>query len=174
MTLQSRFLVRCCAAAAMAVLSASNALAHITLEQKSAEAGSYYKAVFRVGHGCEAAPTNAITVFMPPGVRSANPMPKAGWSVEMVKPSTERAVPTQVSWRGGPLLSEHYDEFTLRLQLPQQAGPMWFRVLQQCAGGASVDWAEIPVEGTSTRGLKRPAALLELRSVEPTASGHHH
>lgn len=173
MALHKYSVVRCCTIAATAILGASSAFAHITLEQKDAEAGSYYKAVFRVGHGCESAPTTGITVFMPPGVRSANPMPKAGWALEVAKSSAAGSAPTQINWRGS-LSSEHYDEFIMRLQLPKQSGPLWFRVLQQCEGGASVDWAEIPTEGTSTRELKRPAALLELRSAEPAAPAHRH
>ncbi len=174
MPLHMLSLVRHGAVAAMAILGASSAFAHITLEQKSAEAGSYYKAVFRVGHGCEKAPTTTLTVFMPPGVQGANPMPKPGWTLELAKPGEGKGAPTQISWRGGSLPSEYYDEFAMRLQLPEQPGPMWFRVLQQCEGGASVDWAEIPAEGTSTRGLKRPAALLELRPTELVAPAHHH
>lgn len=174
MPLHMLSLARCSAVAAMAVLGVSSAFAHITLAQKSAEAGSYYKAVFAVGHGCENAPTTAITIFVPPGVRSANPMPKPGWTLEVAKPPAGSAAPTQISWRGGSLPNEYYDEFTVRLHLPEQSGPAWFRVLQQCEGGASVDWSEVPAEGTSTRGLKRPAALLELRPAEPADAAHHH
>lgn len=163
------------AALALALLSASGAFAHVTLEQKSAEAASTYKAVFRVSHGCEGAPTTGMTVFVPPSVRSANPMPKAGWTLE--SKAADAAGPTRISWQGGPLADGHYDEFVMRLRLPEQPGPMWFRVLQQCEGGASVDWSEVPDSGTSTRGLKKPAALLELRagdSAAPAAAGHHH
>ena len=52
---------------------AGAAQAHITLEQPSAEAGSTYKAVFRVGHGCDGSPTRAITVHLPPGVLHGHP-----------------------------------------------------------------------------------------------------
>lgn len=42
----------------IAALGFSNpALAHVTLEQPNAEAGTYYKATLRVGHGCEGLPT---------------------------------------------------------------------------------------------------------------------
>ena len=47
------------------------------------------------------------------------------------------------------------------------AGPLWFKVLQGCDGGQS-DWAEVPASGSSTRGLKAPAALLEV--VAPAAA----
>ena len=151
------------AVAASSAFFSTGALAHITLEQPSAEAGSYYKAVFRVGHGCEGSPTQAITVHLPPGVEHAHPMPKAGWSLAS-------ADATQATWRGA-LADAHYDEFVLRLKLPAQAGPLWFRVHQQCERGA-IDWAEQPASGTDARGLKRPAALLDVRPAAAAAHSH--
>ena len=46
------------AAVTLAVLAAiaSDARAHVTLEQQQAVAGSTYKAVLRVPHGCEGSP----------------------------------------------------------------------------------------------------------------------
>ena len=64
-----------------------------------------------------------------------------------------------------------YDEFVLRGGAPAQAGPIWFRVLQTC-DRASQDWAEIPASGTSTKGLKAPAALLEVISSEQVVHEH--
>ena len=60
----------------------------------------------------------------------------------------------------------------LRASLPAAAGPMWFKVLQTCEKG-STDWAEVPASGTSTKGIKAPAALLEI-IPSGHASGHNH
>lgn len=159
-------------AAVLATLAlAGGAHAHITLEQKSAPAGSTYKAVFRVGHGCAGSATRAIVVHVPAGVQHAQPMPKAGWTVE-VQPAG--GAPTQIAWRGGPLPDAHYDEFVLRAKLPAQAGPLWWRVQQQCENGEN-DWANIPANGTDTRGVKSPAALLNVLPVDAPAgdaAGH--
>lgn len=160
---------RCFIAAAL-LGAAAGAQAHITLEQPSAEAGTYYKAVLRVGHGCDGSPTQALTVTLPPGVEHAHPMPKPGWALQ-TRADAAGAV-TQVLWRGGPLDDAHYDEFVLRVKLPAQAGPLWFAVHQQCAQGAN-DWAEVPASGTDTRALKRPAALLNVRPAAAPA-GHAH
>jgi uncharacterized protein YcnI len=43
-------------AAATALALTGAAMAHVTLETAEAPAGSYYKAVMRVGHGCEGSP----------------------------------------------------------------------------------------------------------------------
>ena len=54
-------------AAAMAVLVAAQAGAHVTLENRQASVSSYYKAVFAVPHGCAGSPTVKIRVQIPEG-----------------------------------------------------------------------------------------------------------
>ena len=156
-----------------------NAYAHVVLDQRTAPAGSYFRGAFRVGHGCDGSATIAITVTLPEGVRGAKPMPKPGWTIEkrlekLAKPydSHGKTVTYEVAaitWRGGPLPDDFFDEFALQMQLPETPGPIWFKVLQQCEKGAN-NWSMVPATGTSTRGLKAPASLLELTS--PTASGN--
>ncbi|MFH7045028.1 YcnI family protein [Paucibacter sp. JuS9] len=157
------------------LLLASAAQAHITLEQREAEAGSTYKAVFKVGHGCDGSATRQITVTLPAGFKGAKPVPKAGWRLSLRmeklaqpyeshgKPVTEGLA--EVTWSANSeadwLQDAWYDEFVLRGTLPPEAGPLWFKVRQTCVQGES-NWAEMPPEGTSTRGLKTPAALLHL------------
>ena len=70
------------AAVAVAVLCViSSATAHVVLESKQAPAGSTYKAVLQVGHGCEGSPTKSIRVQIPEGVIAVKPMPKPGWEL---------------------------------------------------------------------------------------------
>ena len=140
---------------------------HIVLENKSAPTGSNYKAVFQVGHGCNGAPTTAIAVQIPPGFEGAKPFAKAGWTI-----STQGN--TAVTWtaasKEAALPDAHVDEFILRGKLPDAAGPLWFKVMQTCDDGVSKSsnhWADIPATGSSTKGLKTPAALLEV--VAPDA-----
>ena len=155
------------AVGAVTLVLAGSAQAHITLEQRSAVAASTYKAVFRVGHGCAGSATRAIIVQVPAGVSHAQPMPKAGWTLELTPPSGD---PTQIVWRGGPLPDAHYDEFVLRAKLPAEPGALWWRVQQQCENG-QVDWVDVPAQGTDTRGLKSPAALLQvLPAAAPAAA----
>jgi uncharacterized protein YcnI len=49
---------------------------------------------------------------------------------------------------------------------------MWVKVLQTCEIGQN-DWSDIPANGTATRGLKTPAALLDVQAA-PTHQHHHH
>lgn len=172
-------------AIAALLATALPASAHITLEQQEAQAGTYYKAVLRVGHGCAGSPIREITVRLPAGVQGAKPMPKAGWTLfiqrsklalpyqDHGKPITEDV--SEITWRAdGPqhyLANAHYGEFSLRGRLPQSSGPLWFKVLQVCAEG-QIEWAQVPPAGTSTQGLATPAALLQVRgSTQPHS--HH-
>jgi hypothetical protein len=161
---------------------AAPSFSHIVLENKSAAAGSAYKAVFQVGHGCGGAATTGLSVQIPAGFQGAKPYAKAGWTVstklgKLTKPydSNGKQVTedvTLVSWtaarKDAALQDGNLDEFMLRGKLPETAGPMWFKVLQTCESG-SIDWSEVPASGTSAKGLKSPAALLEVTGAAPVA-----
>lgn len=169
-------------ALAASVLVCGAASAHVVLEQPSAAAGSSYRAVFRVGHACgDGMSTTGITVRIPAGVQGAKPMPKPGWALAvktgaLAVPYTSHGKQvetdvTEIAWSAGSrdaaLPEAHYDEFVLRATLPAAPGALWFKVTQTCDDAGRVvrkEWAETPAEGTSTRGLASPAALLQ---VEP-------
>ena len=148
---------------------ASSAFAHIVLEQKAAPAASTHKAVFQVGHGCQGAATTAVRVQVPAGFKGAKPMPKAGWVLSL----DADAITWTASSAATALPDAHYDEFVLRGRTPDAPGPLWFAVRQSC-GAVVQDWAEVPASGTSTQGLKSPAALLQVTGaagVQPSATG---
>jgi uncharacterized protein YcnI len=185
-SLSMSFTVRALALAALALTAAASAQAHVVLEDQTALAGRSYKAVFKIGHGCDGAPTTAISVRLPAGFRGAKPMPKAGWTLRVERSTlttpyddygkrvTEDV--TQITWTASSkeqwLPDDWYDEFVLQGGLPSEARPLWFKVLQTC-DKTSANWDEVPASGTSTKGLKRPAALLELIPSEQ-AGGHQH
>lgn len=155
------------------------AQAHVTLEQQSAAVGSNYKAIFRVGHGCEGAPTTSVTVFLPAGFVGAKPMPKPGWGLsirteKLAQPYdshgklvTERAA--EFTWSGGRLLDAEYDEFVVRTTLPAQAGKQYIRELQRCEKGEN-DWAAIQ-DGKDRPAF--PAAQLLLTPVDAVLAHQH-
>ncbi len=159
-------------AAAVAVATPGLAHAHVTLETSEAPAASYYKAVARVGHGCNGSPTREIRIRVPDGMVSVRPMPKPGWEVSTVvgklavpyeshgKTITEGV--TEVRWSGGKLLDEHYDEFVFRGQLPDRPGEtLYVPIVQICDQGES-RWIEIPAAGQSDKDLKEPAPAIRL------------
>lgn len=158
------------------------AYAHISLAQKSAPAGSYHKATFQVGHGCDGSATTAVTVTLPEGIDNAKPMPKAGWEIKIDtvklaapvldhgKPKTERIA--AITWQGGPLPDAYYDEFTMQMHLPAQPGKHYFKVVQQCQVG-KMAWDEVPAEGHEGHELAHPAPALEVVPAEGGEQHHH-
>ena len=58
------------------------------LETKSAVAGSYYKAVMRIKHGCDGDATDTFRVRVPKGMISVKP--KSNWNVEAVVGAYQR------------------------------------------------------------------------------------
>ena len=184
MTLQNTLKI---VAILLAFTKAPVVFGHITLENQAAAAGSGYKAVLRVGHGCDGSATRAVRVTIPPGFKGAKPMPKPGWvltnrSDKLAAPYTSHGKTVvqdvaEITWTAATpanaLPDAHYGEFVLRGTLPNTPGPMWFKVLQSCVTGQN-DWAEVPAPGTSTgtstKGLKAPAALLE---IQPAATPAH-
>jgi uncharacterized protein YcnI len=154
---------------AASLLLGASAQAHVSLEQKTAVAGSYQKLTFRVGHGCEGSATTALTITLPEGWKGAKSMPKPGWTLAPAGAGRD------ISWKGGPLPDEQFDEFNLLVKLPDAPGKQVFRVLQQCEKGKA-DWSELP--GAAG---KFPAPVLEIvpadaaaAAAAPAPAAHHH
>lgn len=169
-------------AAAVLAMAAPLASAHIVLEQKQAPAGSYYKGVFVVGHGCNGSATRSITVTIPDGVQGAHPQPKAGWQLDvqrarLAKPYTSHGKTVEddvrtIRWYGGTLADQHFDEFRMLMKLPEQGGKLYFPVVQECENGKS-EWTQIPADGQNPRELKSPAPSLDVIPADAHA-GHVH
>ena len=160
-------------AAALLLATAAAASAHITLEQGEAPAGDAYKAVLRVGHGCEGAATTAVRVQIPDGVIEAKPMPKPGWTLETTRGAYAEPVELwgetltegvrEIRWSGSELPDDWYDEFAFRARLTDGlAGQtIYFPVVQEC-GDAVTRWIEIPAEGEDAESLEEPAPALSV------------
>ena len=153
------FLFRALAFFTVAVsLLVTPASAHISLQQPTAETASAYHAVLQVTHGCGGSATIAVSVQLPAGFDNPQPQAKAGWTLERrgndvtwAAASKQAVLPPTV--RG---------EFVIDGKLRATPAPLWFKVRQSCAQG-HVDWTDLPVAGTSTRGMKTPAVLLQVR-----------
>jgi uncharacterized protein YcnI len=172
--MKSEFARAAVIAALWSLAAASVATAHVTLETAEAPAESYYKAAFRVPHGCEGTPTIAIRIQIPDGVTNVKTQQKPGWTLSVVKvkvdppiegPHGSKITETikEVSWAGGRLLDENYDEFWMQVRLPDRPGTtLYFPVVQQCETGVH-RWIEIPEAGKSSRDLKEPAPSVRLK-----------
>jgi len=158
----------------MAALAASPAAAHVYLEGKQATVGASYKAVFAVPHGCSGSPTVKIRVQIPEGVIAVKPMPKAGWSVDVVDGQYAgeydyhgnklSSGAKEVVWSGGKLLDHNYDEFVASSFLTDSLKPnttLNFPDVQECEKGVS-RWIEIPADGAGQHESKSPAPGVKL------------
>lgn len=166
-----RLFPRAAAAGAIVAAFASPAFAHISLETGEAAVGTAYKAVLRVPHGCDGQATTAITLKVPEGFISAKPMPKPGWTLDIktgdyAQPyklygAEVKSGATEISWSGGNLPDNEYDEFVVRGTLANSLKPgetLYFPVIQTCQSGEEA-WIAIPADGqpepdTPAPGLK--------------------
>jgi len=157
-----------------ALLFATPAYAHVTLEGRQAAIGTWYKAVFAVPHGCAGSATTKIRGQIPDGVIDVKPMPKPGWNVEVVK--GKYAAPydfhggkisegaKEVVWSGGKLLDDNYDEFVISTYLTATLKPdtvLYFPTVQECEQGIN-RWIDIPADAEHTHDTKSPAPGVKL------------
>ena len=174
---------RCAVLALCTTLAATSAFAHAGLEVKEATIGTSYKAVVKIGHGCEGTPTTKVTVSIPDGLIAVKPMPKPGWKLDTVSGPYAKAHPyyggkelkegvTEVSWSGGSLADSHYDEFVFTGLVSKNLTPdttLYIPVVQECEKG-SHKWTDIPAAGQDAHSLKSPAPGVRL--VQAQHSGH--
>lgn len=147
---------------------APRASAHVTLSQGQAPIGTSYKAVLQVPHGCDGSATTAIRVRVPEGVLDVKPMPKPGWTINLVRGKYAKPynlyraeVVTEIDWSGGRLPDEYYDEFVFQSFLSgdlKSGQTLYFPVVQECEKGIH-RWIEIPSPGVD---YPEPAPGLKL------------
>lgn len=160
--------------AAVAAIVAGPAHAHVSFENAQAAVGTTYKAILRIPHGCDGKATDGVRIRIPEGVIAVKPMPKAGWTIEKTVTRYNSAYElhgakvtegvTELSWRGGSLADDEYDEFVFRATLDASLPPgetIYFPVIQTC-GTDRAEWAEVPAEGQTAHDVERPAPGLEL------------
>jgi len=117
----------------IAVVGASSASAHMGIELRGSTptAGGSSTLMLRPGHGCDGDATNALSVEIPAGVTGVKAQPKAGWKL-----STSNGGKT-ITWSGGALPDDQFDEFGLRMTWPKAAAgsaaqKYYFKTVQTC------------------------------------------
>lgn len=161
------------AVAVFALALPSAAQAHATLEIAESAPGSYYKAVVRIAHGCDGAATHTVRVTVPEGVISVKPMPKPGWEIDLEEADYQHSYELHgseyasgvrtITWTGGSLPDNFYDEFVFRGRLTDFPADsvVHFPVTQECDQG-EIAWSEIPAAGQDPHDLDRPAPSLRI------------
>jgi uncharacterized protein YcnI len=143
--------------------------AHATLEVQQATIGASYKAVLRVPHGCAGEPTNVVRVQIPEGFFAVKPMPKAGWTLEVVTGPYENSYENhgaqvtegvkEIVWKDGNLPDAFYDEFVFlgTFAGSLRPGVFYFPAIQECADGEEA-WIDV----SGDKDAEMPAPKLEL------------
>jgi uncharacterized protein YcnI len=159
--------------------SFASASAHVTLLTSQARVGASYRAVMVVPHGCSGSATTRLTITIPEGMIDVKPIPKPGWTIDVVKgayrqsykPMHGEAVSEgvkQISW-SGRLEDGFYDEFSFVGSIAgtlSGGDTLAFPTVQQCEQ-ATASWTEIAAAGQNPHTLKAPAPLLSLVSDQP-------
>lgn len=171
--------------AALLFLTATPAIAHVSLEKPETQRGKSYKAVLKVPHGCDGAATHTVRMEVPEGFIGVKPMPKPGWTIKTIRgayaqsygyyhgPLTEGV--TQIEWSGGSLPDDYYDEFVASGFIARELTDkvLYFKVVQVCDKG-ELSWSEVPGEGVDSHDLEAPAAVLKIAGGGEAAHEHKH
>lgn len=164
--------------------TAGLAQAHVSLETPQTVAGSSYKAVLKIPHGCGAAATTQVSVKIPEGFIAAQPQAKAGWNVETVKSDYAHSYKlhgkdvksgvTKIIWKGGNLPSDFYDEFAFvgKLASFDKNTALSFPTVQTCEDGKTESWTDIAAAGQNPHDLKNPAPQLSVTTAAMDHSAH--
>ncbi|MBD3766288.1 MAG: DUF1775 domain-containing protein, partial [Rhodobacterales bacterium] len=114
------------AAVVLPLTVGSQALAHATFAEGEVVQGQTARLTLRVPHGCGDEATLRVRVQIPEGLIAAQPMVKAGWTLETVTGPYENTYELwgntvtegvrEIIW-SGELPSEYYDEFVFRARV---------------------------------------------------------
>jgi len=157
---------------ALLALITTPAAAHVVAVPDTAKAGSYSAIAFRVGHACAAGDvTLKVRIEIPPGVASARPQVKPGWTY-VIERDAPKAAPTAITFEGR-LPDEAFDDFAVLMKLPATGDKLVFPVVQTCEKGES-QWTEVPSPEAPDAKLNRPAPTVTLIPVDAAAAAHHH
>lgn len=144
---------------AAALLFASVAAAHVTLNPNEWEAGGFARFAVRVPNERDNADTIEVTVRFPQSIISASFQPKPGWqrSIEMepldepVEEEGEQITEhiASVTWTGGKIAPGEFEEFGVSFQVPETPGEdLVLPAIQTYSNGEVVRWIGAPDSDT--------------------------
>lgn len=160
------------------------ALAHVTVNPRTAEKGSWTKLAFRVPNERDNASTTKVEIEFP----TDNPLPFVsvrpvpGWDVEVTRGKLPQPVVNdagdeitesvlKITWSGGKIDPGQFQEFEASVgPLPKSADQLEFPSTQTYSNGEVVKWAE-PANADGSEPA-HPVPVLKL--VDPAGGGSGH
>jgi uncharacterized protein YcnI len=143
--------------------------AHATVQLYGSEpsAGGYGNMFMRIPHGCDGGrSTDTVEVTIPATFTSVKPERKDGWKTRITR--NEKGRVTAITWYGGNLPDDHFEDFGLSVKYPEKPGTYHLPTVQRC-GKASVAWDQVPKPGQDPHALERPAPRVVVAEDD---SGH--
>jgi uncharacterized protein YcnI len=139
------------AALAASALLAPAAGAHVTLNPREVEPGSFARLDVRVPSERPDAATTSVSLRLPDGLFFVSFQPKPGWErtveterldepVEVSGQDVQERI-ASVTWSGGRIRPGEFEEFGLTARIPEEeGGELTFPAVQRYAGGETVRW----------------------------------
>jgi uncharacterized protein YcnI len=131
---------------ALVLLTATPALAHVSVNPSEVTAGEFATLTFRVPNESDSASTVGVQIVLPEGApfSSVSVKPTAGW--EHTVAETDEAV-TGIAWEGGEIAPGEFQEFEISVGPVPAVDKLEFKALQTYSDGEVVRWIDPVVEG---------------------------
>jgi uncharacterized protein len=167
------------ASTVLVAASAAPALAHVTVNPKTAQKGGYAELVFRAPNEQDNADTTKVQVYFPADhpLASVSVRPIPGWVVKVDKTKLAKPIKSDdgdvteavssITWTGDLKPGEYQDLAVSVGPLPDDTGQLMFKALQTYSNGDVVRWIELPSGGKEP---EHPAPILTLTDAA-TATG---
>lgn len=136
---------------------------HVTISPGEVRANASQRFTVRVPSE-RPEPTVRLRLELPAGLGTPRFQPKAGWKYEVEKDPSGKV--TAVTWSGGAIGPEEFDEFVFSARAPKDVGPLTFKAIQTYQSGTIASW-------TGPMGSESPAPVVEVRDSTsgPSAAG---
>ncbi|MBD8079618.1 DUF1775 domain-containing protein [Cellulosimicrobium arenosum] len=128
------------AAAALVLLPAVPAAAHVTVGSVEPNGDGTSRITFTFDHGCDGEATDAVRVTMPAGVEALAAGQPDGWTADVSADA--------VSWEGEPVPDGERAELTLDVRAEGEIGHTFvFPTEQECPSGEVLAWTDADPTG---------------------------
>lgn len=158
------------------------AWAHVSITPESAPKGSFTVLSFNVPNEEATANTTQVVIVFPTdhpiGDASVEAIP--GWTVKVEKKQLDKPIQTdegevteavsRVTWSGGTIEPERFQQFTVEVGLPDDADSLEFKALQTYDDGTVVSWIEPTPAGGAEPDHPAPVLPLTEAATTPTTA----
>jgi uncharacterized protein YcnI len=143
------------------LITAGVAWAHVVVSPKETPANQYQKLVVSVPTEKDI-PTTKIRVEVPEGFTVTGVQPVPGWQHEFEK---DQGVIKSITWSGGEIAPEEFQEFALQAKTPKDAGDYAWKAHQTYKDGSVVEWVGPP-------DAEEPASVVRVASGGSSTGTH--